>query len=71
MAISLFELKAELALARTYFQDAIGLDPLNEDIRRNFEVFERASEAHVFQTPLPVEPASVLHDIQDRLQPAA
>jgi tetratricopeptide (TPR) repeat protein len=71
MAISLFELHAELALVRSFFQDAIGLDPLNENIRRNFEILEQTVESPVFQTPLPVEPASVLHDIQDRLQPAA
>jgi tetratricopeptide (TPR) repeat protein len=71
LAISLFELNAERTLVRAYFQDAIALDPLNENIRRNFEILHRETDAHVFQTPLPVDPASVLHDIQDRLQPAA
>jgi tetratricopeptide (TPR) repeat protein len=71
MAISLFKLKAQLALVRSYFQDAIGLDPLNENIRHNLEIIEKAPDADVFQTPLPVEPASVLHDLQDRLLPAA
>ena len=71
LAISLFELNAERTLVRAYFQDAIALDPLNENIRRNFEILHREAGAHVFETPLPVEPASVLHDIQDRLQPAA
>ncbi len=71
MAISLFKLKAQLALVRSYFQDAIGLDPLNENIRHNLKIIETVPDADAFQTPLPVEPASVLHDLQDRLQPAA
>jgi tetratricopeptide (TPR) repeat protein len=71
MAISLFKLKAQFALVRSFFQDAIGLDPLNENIRHNFEIIENAPDADAFQTPMPVEPASVLHDLQDRLQPAA
>ncbi|HEX7453847.1 MAG TPA: tetratricopeptide repeat protein [Polyangiaceae bacterium] len=71
MAISLFELDAELALVRSCFQDAIGLDPLNENIRRNFEVLQKTQDVHDFQTPLQMESASVLHDIQARLQPAA
>jgi tetratricopeptide (TPR) repeat protein len=71
MAISLFKLKAQLALVRSYFQDAIGLDPLNENIRHNLEIIENIPDADAFQTPLPVEPAAVLHDLQDRLQPAA
>jgi tetratricopeptide (TPR) repeat protein len=71
MAISLFELKAQLTLVRSYFQDAIGLDPLNENIRHNFEIIENTSGGEAFQTPLPVELGSVLHDLQDRLQPTA
>jgi tetratricopeptide (TPR) repeat protein len=71
MAISLFKLKAELGLVRGYFQDAIGLDPLNENIRHNFELVERAPGVEAFQTPMPVEAGSVIHDLQERLQPAA
>ena len=70
-AISLFGLNADHTLVRSCFQDAIGLDPLNENIRRNFEVLEKTREVHDLQTPLQMESASVLHDIQSRLQPAA
>jgi tetratricopeptide (TPR) repeat protein len=74
IAISLYELGQSSTLVRSYFQSAARLDPLNENIRRNLELYDSA-QAGTVATPFDVSNAMLsddaMDDLQSRLQPAA
>jgi tetratricopeptide (TPR) repeat protein len=72
-AISLYERHASLENVRLYFEKALSLDPMNDNVRSNLEVLDQAPAAtHPSLTnPADPDPSDALRELREQLQPAA
>jgi hypothetical protein len=75
-AIAQYSLHAARDLVEFYFQSAQRLDPLNERIRRNLEIFEHFTKTEItprpsFDIKITMRPPDAALDLTARLQEAA
>lgn len=73
IAISLYELQASDDEVRSSLEEAMSIDPMNDDVRRNLEALAQvptARRASLTSRIVP-DPSDALRDLRDRLQPTA